>query len=137
MYGIASYYLTNQNPILVCQNDKDKFTVDEKNGNGKLTYPVGLITLDEVVFAGFNTYYSNTSENIDITNYLYTNSHYWTFSPVMMFADGYARIGYVACTGVMMEDGMSSDIGVRPVVSLKSGTTATGLGTTTDPYVVK
>ena len=142
LYGAAhraSYYSNNPNPSLACQNDNDKFTVNSKNGNGKLTYPVGLITLDEVVFAGFNTYYSNTRDFQDTTNYLYTNSYYWTLSPVMVHTDGYARVGIVASTGYMNETFVNNAIGVRPVISLKSGTTIepTGSGTTTNPYIVK
>mgnify|MGYP007022603944 CR=1 FL=1 len=47
--------------------------MSSQNGNGKLTYPVGLITLDEVVLAGFNTHDSNISDYKDTTNYLCTN----------------------------------------------------------------
>ena len=140
LYGAAhraSYYSNNPNPSLICQNDNDKFTIDSKNGNGKLTNPVGLITLDEVVLAGFNTYYSNTSDYQDTTNYLYTNSNYWTSSPVMMTASGFTFVGFVYSSGFVYHDGVDGAYGVRPVVSLKSGTTATGSGTTTDPYVVK
>ena len=127
----ASYNSNNPNPSLVCQNNNDKFTVDSKNGNGKLTYPVGLITLDEVVLAGFNTYNSNTSNYKDTTNYLYTNSIYWTFSPVMN--------GYVTSTGSVDDAGVSLAAGVRPVVSLADGTfvNSNGDGTSTNPYVVK
>ena len=79
LYGAAhraTYYSKNPNPSLVCLNQNDKFTMSSQNGNGKLTYPVGLITLDEVVLAGFNTYYSNESDYKDTTNYLCTNSDY-------------------------------------------------------------
>ena len=135
----ASYYSNNPNPSLVCPNDNDKFTVDSKNGNGALTYPVGLITLDEVALAGFNTYYSNTSNYQDTTNYLYTNGYYWTFSPVMMYAAGYATAGSVYGAGYVSYNGVSIAYGVRPVISLKSGTVVepTGSGTATNPYVVK
>ncbi len=143
LYGAAhraSYWSNNPNPSLVCQNDNDKFTVDSKNGNGKLTYPVGLITLDEVVLAGFNTYYSNTSDYQDTTNYLYTNSNYWTFSPVMMFANGgYADVGNVFSAGRVGDHAVYSADGVRPAVSLISSTlvNSNGDGTSTNPYVVK
>ena len=135
----ASYYSNNPNPSLVCQNNNDKFTVDSKNGNGALTYPVGLITLDEVVLAGFNTYYSNTSDYQDTTNYLYTNSNYWTFSPVMMYDIGYAiaSVGYVYSAGFVNAHHVNLALGVRPVVSLADNTYVTGKGTSTDPYVVK
>ena len=134
----ASFHSKNPNPILACLNDNDKFTVDRKNGNGKLTYPVGLITLDEAVFAGFNTYFSNESNYQDTTNYLYTNSHYWTFSPVMLnHKDAYAIVGIVIRSGYVATDQVNGARGVRPVVSLVSGTLVTGSGTTTNPYIVK
>ena len=129
----ASYYSNNPNPSLVCLNDNDKFTVDSKNGNGKLTNPIGLITLDEVVLAGFNTYFSNTSDYKDTTNYLYTNSNYWTFSPVMMNA----AVGRVFSAGSVSYDYVRITSGVRPVVSLVDSTLVTGKGTSTNPYVVE
>ena len=135
----ASAYSNNPNPSLVCQNSNDKFTVDSKNGNGKLTYPVGLVTLDEVVLAGFNTYYSNTESYIDTTNYLYTNSIYWTFSPVMMNVYGGAYVGIVNSTGFVSHGLVDSASGVRPVVSLANGTlvNSNGDGTSANPYVVE
>ena len=143
LYGAAhraSYWSNNPNPSLVCQNQNDKFTVDSKNGNGKLSYPVGLITLDEVIFAGFNTYYSNTSDYKDTTNYLYTNKNYWTFSPVVMYnTGGYALVCAVISTGNVNDGHVGVASGVRPVISLKSGTVVepTDSGTTINPYVVK
>ena len=140
LYGAehrASYYSNNPNPSLVCLNQNDKFTVDSKNGNGKLRYPVGLITLDEVVLAGFNTYNSNTSDYKDITNYLYTNTNYWTFSPTMM-SGADALVGLVASTGRVSDTGVNNAYVVRPVVSLTSDTSISlnGDGTSTNPYVV-
>ena len=135
----ASYYSNNPNPSLTCLNNNDKFTVNVKNGNGKLSYPVGLITLDEAVLAGFNTYYSNTSDYQDTTNYLYTNSIYWTLSPVMVLADGRADVGFVTGTGYVRDRYVYNVYGVRPVVSLKSKTLieSTGDGTSENSYVVK
>ena len=135
----ASFNSNNPNPSLVCQNNNDKFTVDSKNGNGKLTYPVGLITLDEVVLAGFNTYNSNTSDYKDTTNYLYTNCYYWTFSPVLLNDYGSASVGSVRSAGAVSTDYVNGAYGVRPVVSLADGTliNSNGDGTSTNPYVVK
>ena len=135
----ASYFTINPNPSLVCQNQNDKFTIDSKNGNGKLTYPVGLIILDEVILAGFNTYYSNANDYKDTTNYLYTNTNYWALSPVMMRDTGYSSVGYVYSAGFVDYAYVNSVNCVRPVISLKSGTIVepTGSGTTTNPYVVK
>ena len=142
LYGAAhraSFYSNDPNPSLVCQNQNDKFTVDGKNGNGKLRYPVGLITLDEAVLAGFNTQASNTSDFRDATNYLYTNSNYWTFSSVMLNGLGNANVGHVHGTGFVSANLVNTTYGVRPVVSLADGTlvNSNGDGTSTNPYVVK
>ena len=140
LYSVAhrvSYYSKNPNPSLVCQNSNDKFTVSSKNGNGKLTNPVGLITLDEVVLAGFNTYYSNKNDHEDTTNYLCTNNFYWAFSPVLMYALGHAHVGFVTSAGFAGSDYVDSSHGVRPVVSLISNTLVTGEGTSTNPYIVQ
>ncbi len=45
-------YYNNPQPTFKCQEKNDAFTVgDEEKGNGALTYPVGLMTADEVVAA--------------------------------------------------------------------------------------
>ena len=135
----SSYYTQTPNPSLACPNANDKFTVSESNGNGALLNPVGLITLDEVILAGYNTYASNSSDYENTTNYLHTGQHYWTFSPVLMTTYGYATVGSVYGTGCVRSDIVSATFGVRPVVSLISGILVEfdGDGTSTNPYVVK
>ncbi len=140
LYGAAHRslrYSNNPNPSLVCQNENDKFTVDSRNGNGKLTNSVGLITSDEVILAGFNTYFSNTSDYEDTTNYLNTNNYYWTFSPAHLYHVTYANVGSVGSAGCVDSDIVSNTLGVRPVVSLADSTLVTGEGTSTNPYVVQ
>ena len=132
----ASAISTNPNPSLVCQNQNDKFTVNSKNGNGALTYPVGLITLDEVVLAGYSTNTKDLSDYFNRTDYLYTNMHYWTFSPVYMEANR-AYVGSVCSAGCIDQRGVKNALGVRPVISLNNNTHVTGEGTKTIPYVVK
>ena len=141
LYGAmhrASYYLKTPNPSLVCKLENDKFTVSSKNGNGALTYPVGLITSDEFIFAGFNTRYSNPSDFKETNNYLFTNNYYWTFSPIYLNGSGEADVGRVHILGYIGDDRVDNAIGVRPVISLANGTliNANGDGTSTNPYVV-
>ena len=135
----SSYYLNNPNPSLVCLNDNDKFTVNSKNGNGKLTYPVGLITSNEFILAGYNTFHSNKKDYKETTNYLYTNKYYWTFSPIYFSDSGEADVGRIHILGYIGDDRVDSAIGVRPVVSLASGTliNSNGDGTSANPYVVE
>jgi hypothetical protein len=75
-------------PSLICPNDNNggklsKFTVsDTTNGNGALTYKMGLITGDELVLSGYPNYFNyNASE---LTYYLNQNANgtwYWALSP--------------------------------------------------------
>ena len=132
----ASIYSTNPNPSLACPNENDKFTVDNKNGNGALSYPVGLITLDETVLAGFNTYYSNTSDYVDTTNYLYIDDYFWTLSPVMVDTSSRAFIGVVG-DGTVINGHANSSLNVRPVISLRANTTIeSGEGKSANPYKI-
>lgn len=39
-------------PTYDCNNNSDKFTVSTSTGNGKLIYPIALMTADEIKFAG-------------------------------------------------------------------------------------
>ena len=42
------YENATKRPSLLCARDVDKFTVNSSNGNGDLTYPVGMLTADEI-----------------------------------------------------------------------------------------
>jgi len=126
-----SAWKTTQTPTLQCSNkSRDLFTVTSASeGNKKLTYPVGLITSDEVVFGGG---FGGTNNS---TYYLYTNQNYWTMSPY--YYDGsHAYVFYVASNGYLSSDGVYDALGLRPVINLKSDTKMTGSGSSSDPYVV-
>ncbi len=133
-----NWYSTTNVPTTACPNESDRFTVSSSNGNGALKYPVGLLTVDEIVMAGA----SGEEGRQNTTYYLYTGAYYWSMSPVYYIhnggydgsylfdvtSDGYLNVGYA-----------NSSAGVRPVVSLKSGIEfeSGGDGTPTNPYVVK
>ena len=132
-FGAYTRLDTNKTPTLKCQNTKDKFTVDSSNGNGALTYPVGLITADEMAYAG-DVY---GSSNANKTFYLYTGQNYWTLSPFFL-SDSCAFVFYLYSEGGFGLNFVSDSGGVRPSVSLQPGIEVTGVsGTATDPFVVK
>jgi len=132
-------------PSLVCTNSNDKFTVCSSLGNGVLSHPIGLLTLDEYNMAG-----SGTLDLISGNVYFYTNDvdafylydansdEYWSMTPVHNYIDE-AYIGTI-----LSSDGsypfyntrLFSNDEVRPVVSLKSSSITGGNGTSTDPFVV-
>ena len=100
-----------------------------KKGNQKLTYPIGLITADEVAFAG-GVYNTNNKQF-----YLYTNQYYWTMSPYC-FNGGYAHVFLVYSSGGLDSSYVDDSFGVRPVINLKADVTLSGSGTTSTPYEV-
>ena len=135
VYGATSrvgYNVTNPTPSLVCSQDNDKFTVDTTNGNGALEYPIGLITADEIAYAG------GKSDAMNSSYYLYTGQIYWAGSPYDANDDYGVEFG-VWSDGNLMGIAVSGVVGVRPSVSLKPGTTIKmgGTGTASNPYVVK
>ena len=124
---------SSKNPTFDCENDSDLYTINGSNqGNKALTYPIGLITADEVAYAGgvWNT--------INQSYYLYTNSIYWTMSPHYFFSAGHAYVFYVGSTGNLSSYGNASgSYGARPVINLKADVTISGgTGQATDPYIV-
>ena len=130
-YGANGRISNDNNPMLTCAVDSDRFTVNKINGKGNsaLTYPIGLITIDEVEMAG-----NNFNESVK-SHYLYTGAHYWTGTPAAF--DGDFSFEYSA----MDEGGFSmSDVGIRfaarGVVSLSSESKLLGSGTYDDVYIV-
>lgn len=119
-------------PSIDCSNEsRDGFTVSTSSGgNGKLTYPVGLLTADEVMLAGGNN-------NSNSKYYLYTGEDYWVMSPFSFYYN-YANGFYVISYGNLENTVVGNPYIVRPSVSLAPGTKTTeGNGTVDDPYIVE
>ena len=125
-------------PTLICPNDNkggklSKFTVkDTTNGNGNLTYKIGLLTADEIAFAGSIAYTYNRS------TYLQENTGttwWWSLSPGS-FSGSYAGVWSVV-SGDLDNYFVYNNYGLRPVISLISSTNVTGDGTSENPYVVE
>ena len=124
-------------PSLICPNDNNggklsKFTIsDTVNGNGNLTYKIGLLTADEIAFAGSISNYSNSSTYLQENTG--TNS-WWSLSP-MLFDGSVVLVWYVS-SGDLFNGYVGSYYGVRPAISLISSTSITGDGTSENPYKV-
>ena len=132
-FGAFTRLNTNKTPTLKCQNAKDAFTVDASNGNGALTYPVGLITADEMAYAGG----VSDSSNANSSFYLYTGQWYWALSPYL-FNSSNALEFRLGSDGDLTVNVVDYSIGVRPSVSLQPGIAMTGggSGTSADPFVI-
>ena len=71
-------------------------------------------------------------------SFLYSGLVFWLLSPNHRNSFGYAGGFYLSSSGGLGSDGtVSSAYGVRPVISLTSGTAATsGTGIAADPWIV-
>ncbi len=136
-YAAYNRLVSTKQPTLICPNDNNgrklsKFTVDDTtNGNGNLTYKIGLLTADEIAFAGSVSGYYNCS------TYLQENTgknFWWSLSPY--FSPGSIVQVWIVYLGYLSNSRVSSGYGLRPVISLISSTNVTGDGTSENPYKV-
>ena len=129
--GYISYKnnFVDMKPTYNCVNKKDKLSVKNSNGVSVLSNSVGLLTSDELTFAGFSGSTSNT------TNYLYTSSAYWTMSPA--YYNGSKAYNYIANGAKLGVLAVDSTSGIRPVITLKKDTKViSGDGSLSKPYKV-
>ena len=131
-------------PTYNCTNIKDAFSGN--NSEAKLTYQIGLMTADEIAYAGgkFSTsltspyawYYLN-SEGGSITgstNWLSLSPFFWVGSSTttVWFVRGSEEPGYL--NGSIVSD---ASFGARPAISLKSCIKySTGDGAPETPYEI-
>jgi hypothetical protein len=137
-YGITptnynGYTRLNGNPTLICPNDNSggklsKFTAEDiTNGNGLLDYPIGLLTSDEIVFAGksFGTYLTKGA----------INSQWWTLTP----ASGSLSSVYYwdfSVANLSNQTIVNKEKYVRPSIAIKGTIKVAGIGTSSNPYTI-
>ena len=127
----------NTTTKLGASEKSDIFTVSGDIGNGALIYPVGLITVDEVVLAGGRGYISSDDVGSNRSYYLYTGSWYWSLSPNFFGSDLVANAFGLYHDIHPLRTPVSESGGVRPVISLKPTTVfLSGDGSSTTPYVI-
>ena len=129
------YQNANKTATLKCSSDmRNQFSTTSSRGNAKLTYPVALITADEVALAGGK--YDTKNENY----YLRTNGYFWTMTPYDFHAtDTYAYVFSVHYKGLLYPwNSVSSKCGLRPVINISYDVLITsGDGTIESPYQLK
>ena len=129
IYSVTNRMFNTKIPQYKCEQNNDKFTISSINGNSKLTYPIALLTADEMMYAGNIV---GTKSN----NYLKNNAINWTMSPVGFHGDGAVVAGLSG--GTLGNHGnVDYRNAVLPVVSLSSNATVlTGDGSYNSPYRV-
>ena len=132
MYSGQKRLNVDYNPSTKCLRPQDAFTKESSNGNGLLDYSVGLITIDEIMMAGGKSQTTNTNF------YLNIEVDYWSTSPCTFASVGIAVESGISSLGKLTIFGVSNNAGLRPVISLKLGTSfEDGDGTGASPYIVK
>lgn len=114
-YGVANKNLT-------CANNINRFSLSVQNGNGASVHKVGLLTAGEASLAGNSVINNGTG--------------YWLMTPSTMDKNG-VKAYYVNEHGVITEDYVDAQHGVRPVISVVTNTKVTsGEGTLEKPYIL-
>ena len=148
-YGITSrfYYAArtklyiNKTPSYDCSTNEDKFTVNNSTGNGKLTYPIALMTASEVSFAGgvYATnapiwYHYNSSKKSSTGS-----TWWWLMSPFDWDSRPYmCSISISDNSFFLNAPSINGVYGVRPVISLKKDLLyKSGDGSATNPYEIE
>ena len=112
---------------LSCPSLADSFTVSSENGNGKLTYPVALLTTDEITLAGLGW------DGHSSSSYLNTGQYWWSLSPFDFSAFGADE--FIVYSGGFSNNIVWNTYGVRPAIVLANDLLVErGTGTSEAPY---
>ena len=134
-FGAFGRYQANTAQFTCPEPARDLYTTaDSSVGNKALTYPVGLITYDEMVFAGMD------NRHINKLSWIYSTGHTWTMSPSYFGAVvGYAYEWRLNPAGALSNGTyVAASFGARPVINLKVDVRISGgTGTANDPFIVE
>ena len=133
-FGTYGRYVQNTAQFTCPNIERDLYTTtDSSIGNNALTYPVGLITYDELIFAGMD------GNHINKLSWIYSVQNYWTMSPSNFSATNKLSIEWGASNNGYINHwwNVGDGVGVRTVINLKPDVKITGgTGTANDPFIV-
>ena len=133
-FGAYGRYVQNTAQFTCPNIKRDLYTTtDSSIGNKALTYPVGLITYDELIFAGMD------GNHINKLSWIYSVQNYWTMSPSNFSATNKLSIEWGGSNNGYINHwwNVGDGVGVRTVINLKPDVKITGgTGTTNDPFIV-
>ena len=118
-------------PILKCPSN-DSYGLEV--GNRKLTYPVGLLSSDDLMLSGAHI---NTVIITNTNFYLYTNQWYWLLSPSSWDKSGVPYVLAVYNGGSMGNSYAGASSGVRPALTIAPlAPLLSGDGSQNNPYII-
>lgn len=109
------------NPTYTCKTDD--------NGHGLLTSKIGILSYDEIAYAGGHI--NESSQN----HYLVNNNAYWLMTPIKNHQSSSIII---VSNSSMWANSLESvnSIGIRPVINVKNDEKVLGQGTEGEPFVI-
>ena len=123
-YAARERLYTSKIPSLKCNGELSK-----------ITSKIGLITADELAFAGYavGSYITTSYLKENATGY-----SWWSLSPAGFYNQSLSYVFRVRSDNDAIDiSNVNVDSSVRPVISLISSTSVTGNGTSDNPYVVQ
>lgn len=138
IYYTSYARVTDGSPSLECPNS-DRMTLKVSNGgtsgygNNLLTYPVGLLSSDEILYTSV-TSEARASLKLATDTYLYSSGSFYTMSPAYTSSNAYI----IALGSSKIEKTVSSSANLLPAVNFSSDVSfESGDGTSTNPYKIK
>ena len=137
-YGAYNRLVINKQPQFACPNeDHDLFTVNTSSvGNKALTYPIGLLSADEMHYTGISQIMGDSTDNYALTMTPYVHDD--DVEDVYHFGMGNSMQNPMINTNIPFQ--------VRPVINLKSTVELSNelpsgctnqIGTLACPYIIK
>ncbi len=154
-YMACRYFYSNAERTHFCDSSRSSMSLPGNsdvttNVGGIYQSKIGTITAEEVAKSGFLN--SEPSKNYNnrnplATHFLTQNYSWWTMSPSHAFQNtkNYCnqtspcynlKMAIVQSSTGLTEGSFEDEYYVRPVISLKAGTKATGNGTASNPYKI-
>ena len=133
-FGIEGRIKNNTFRLTCPNHENDLYTISSSNiGNKALTYPIGLITADELFLAGMST------TKLNKFSWAYSDYDYTTMTPDLFNSVGvYSTLTVLSSSGIMSLKRTTGATGYRPVINLKADVEISGgIGTINDPYIIK
>ena len=121
---------TNVNYSYYCYNQNDRLTKNNEEGVSVLKDPVGLLTLDELIYSGFIIDSKNNSNS-----FLYTKDSFWIMTPA--YYNGSNAYNFSVINGKISKNIVSDELGIRPVITISKDTKIqSGDGSMNSPYMI-
>ena len=115
--------INDSNPSITCPGTNNDF-------GGNYHQKVGLLSADEVIYAGGLKDVANTSY------FLYSGESFFTMTPAEFYSY-HAYLYYVNESGAIGVTETNSVRGIRPVININSTVSVIGKGTKENPYIIE